>query len=160
FEEPLVGGKAVAQHDEGLRLDQPVGVLFADHGGFEHGLVRGERRLDFERRHPHAADLEHVVGAAAVVIVALAVAAIFIAGEGPFAGKSASAFGPLIPVTFGGGGAAHHKFADVLIGNVAALVVHDFQLVAGDRFAGGAVLHIAGAVRQKRLEHFGRANAV
>ena len=52
FEEPLVGGKAVAQHDEGFRFDQTVRVLFADHGGFENGLMRGERRLDFERR-PH-----------------------------------------------------------------------------------------------------------
>ena len=55
-------------------LISPSRVLLADDGRFQHGLVRDERGLDLERRHPHAADLEHVVGAPAVIVVAVGVA--------------------------------------------------------------------------------------
>lgn len=116
FKQAFVGGKTVAQHDEGFRLDQAVGILLADHRGFQHGLVRGERRFHFERRYPHAADFEHVVGTAAVMVIAVAVAKILVAGEGPFAGKDAPALDALIPITFAGGGAAHDEFADFAIG--------------------------------------------
>ena len=60
----VIGRKARLQHDEGLRLDQLVLVLLADHRRFEHRLVRHQRGLDLERRDPDAAHLEHVVGTA------------------------------------------------------------------------------------------------
>ena len=76
--------------------DQPVGVFLADDGGFQHRLVRDQRRLDVEWRHPHAAYLEHVVGAPAVAVVALGIAAILVAGVRPLAGEGAAALGALV----------------------------------------------------------------
>src|SRR5262245_59832744 len=39
LQQALVYGVAVAQHDEGLRFHQSVGILLADHGCFQHRLV-------------------------------------------------------------------------------------------------------------------------
>jgi len=64
--EPRRRRVAVLEDDERLRLDEPVRVLVPDDGGFEHGLVADPRVLDLDRRDPDAADLEHVVGPAAV----------------------------------------------------------------------------------------------
>src|SRR5215467_151681 len=133
---------AVAQHDERLWLDQPVGILLADHGCFQHCLVRGERGLDLERRHPHAAHLEHVIGAAAIVIVAVAVTQIFVAGVGPFAREGVAALVALVPVAFAGRGPAHHKLADLAVGQHAAVLVDDLDLVAGNRLASRAVADV------------------
>src|ERR1044071_2120089 len=91
FEKPVIGCIAVTQHDEGLGFHQTVRILFADDGGLQHRLVRGERGLDLERRHPHAAHLEHVVSAPAVVIVALRIAHVFVARVGPFTREGAAA---------------------------------------------------------------------
>src|SRR5499427_10451456 len=94
LEQPFVGAVAVLEHDEGFRLDQPVAVLLADDGGLEHRLMGDERRLDLEWGYPHAVDLEHVVGAPAVMIVAIGVAQVFVAGMGPFADEGAPALRP------------------------------------------------------------------
>ena len=151
---------AVAQHDEGLRLDQPVGVLLADHRGFQHRLVRRERGLDLERRHPHAAHLEHVVGAAAVVEIAVGVAHVFVAGIGPFAREGAPALGALVPVAFARRRPAHDQLADLAVGQLMPVLVDDPHVVAGHRLAGRAVAHVVGPVAQEGLEHLGRADAV
>src|SRR5262249_51539897 len=90
FHESVIGDKAIFKHDEGLRFHQAVGIFLADDGGLQHCFVRYQRRLDIERRHPHAADLEHVVSAAAVVEVTVFVTAIFVAGMGPFADEGAA----------------------------------------------------------------------
>src|SRR5262245_62708063 len=74
-----------------------------------------ERRFDLERGHPHAVDLEHVIGAPAVIIVAVRVAQVLVAGMGPFADEGAPALRALVPVAFAGGGPAHHEFADLAI---------------------------------------------
>src|SRR5262249_19904284 len=115
LEQPLVGAVAVLETDEGFRFDQPVAILLADDGRLEHRLMGDECRLDLERGHPHAVDLEHVVGAPAVIVVAVRVAQVLVAGMGPFADEGAPALRALVPVAFAGGGPAHHELADLAI---------------------------------------------
>ena len=55
----------------------------ADDGGLLHGRVRDQGQLDLERRHPDAADLEHVVGASAVDVAAVLVDAVLVARVRP-----------------------------------------------------------------------------
>src|SRR5215471_2185627 len=147
FEQPLVGAVTVLEHDEGFRLDQSVAVLLADDGGLEHRLMRNEGRLDLERRYPHAVDLEHVVGAPAVVIVAVGVAQILVAGMRPFADEGAAALRALVPVAFA-------------IGELALVLVDDLHVVPRHRLAGRSVADVAGPVAQKGLQHFGRAEPI
>ena len=141
-------------------LIETVGVLLADHAGFEHRLVRRECGLDLERRHPHAVDLEHVVGAAAAIVIALGIAHELVARVGPFAREGAAALGALVPVAFAGRGAAHDEFADLAVRQLAAAVVDDLELVAGHRLAGRAVAHVVRPVAQEGLQHLGRAEPV
>src|SRR5438445_7250351 len=143
FEQPLVGAVAVLEHNEGFRFDQPVAVLLADDGGLEHRLMRDERRLDLERGHPHAVDLEHVVGAPAVIIVAISVAQVFVAGMGPFADEGAPALRSLVPVAFAGGGPAHYELADLAIGELAPGLIDDLHVVSRHRLAGRSVADVA-----------------
>ena len=74
---------AVLEHDVRLRLDEFLGILPADDRRFEHAGMPDERRLDLDRRDPLAADLEHVVGAAAVPEVAVGILVILVAGLDP-----------------------------------------------------------------------------
>src|SRR5712691_3321645 len=46
LEETLIGRVTVLQHHERLRLDDPVGVLLADHRGLQERLVRDQGGLD------------------------------------------------------------------------------------------------------------------
>ena len=71
----LLGGGARGglQDDEGLGLVELVVVLVGDDRGFEHAGMRDQSGLDLGRRHPLAARLDHVVGAAAVDEVAFRV---------------------------------------------------------------------------------------
>ena len=150
----------VLQHDKGLGLDQPVGVGVADHRGFEHRGVGDQRLLDLERRHPDAADLEHVVAAAAIAVIAVGVAGVGVAGMGPLAAKGAARLVALVPIAVGGAGAAHDQLAGLAVGDVVAVIVEDAQLVARHRLAGAAVADVVRPVRQEDVQHLGRADAV
>src|SRR5262245_19164660 len=112
-------------------------------------------RLDVERRNPHAADFEHVVGAPAVIVVTVGVAPVFVASVGPFTGKSAPAFGPLVPVTFAGRRSATNQLADLAVAQLAPALVDDARVIAGHWLAGRAVANVAGAVAQESVQHFG-----
>src|SRR5581483_3228895 len=136
FEQPFVCRKAALKDDERFRLYQPVDIFLADDGGFEHRLVRGQCGLDVERRYPHAADLEHVVCTAAVVQVTLLVAKILVSRICPFADKSTSALGSLIPVTFARGRASHDKLADDACRLLVAVFIDDLDIVSRHRLAG------------------------
>src|SRR6185312_10486899 len=96
---------------KGARLGQPVAVLVADDGGFEHRWVGDQRLLDLERRDPDAADLEHVVAAPAIAVIALGVADIGVAGMGPLAAEGAARFLALVPVAVAGARAADDQLA-------------------------------------------------
>ena len=81
----VAGRDARFRHDKRLGLDQPVGCGGADHRSFEHIVMGDERRLDLGRRDIHAVDLEHVVAAAAIDVVAVPILVIFVPGAGPWA---------------------------------------------------------------------------
>src|SRR4029450_13599616 len=151
-EEPLVGGIAVLEHDEGFRLGEPVAGLLADDRGLAPGLGRGEPRLYLERGHPHAVDLEHVVGAPAVIIVPLGVAQVLVAGIGPFADEGAAALGAVVPVAFTRGGPAHHELANLSRGKLASALVNDLYLVPRHRLAGRSVAPLDPAVAPEGLQ--------
>src|SRR6187551_185385 len=78
----------------------------------------------------------------------------------PFASEGATAFFALVPVAFAGRRPAHDEFADLTVAEITAVLVHDARLVAGYRLAGRAIADVAWAVRQKRVQHLGRAKAV
>src|SRR6185312_5348615 len=88
------------------------------------------------------------------------VAPVLVAGMRPFAGEGAATLLALVPVAFAGRRPAHDQLADLAVGDVAAVLVDDARLVAGHRPAGRAIADVAGTVRQKRIEHLGRAEAV
>src|SRR5579859_1263811 len=80
----VAGLRAGARDDEGLDLCEVVHAD-SDHRALRHGLVLEQSRLDLDRRDPQAADLDHVVGAALVPVVAVLVDAVAVAAEEPVA---------------------------------------------------------------------------
>src|SRR4249920_678266 len=87
------------ENHESLRLEQTFRVLCGDDGRFEHIGMAGQRRLHLERRNPDAADLEHVVSAAAVAVHAIRPPDVFVAGARPLALESAACALSLVPIS-------------------------------------------------------------
>jgi len=148
------------EHHERLRLDEPVGVRPSHHRGLEHVGMRAQRAFDLERRDIVAADLHHVVAASAIDKKAVLVFEIFVARAGPFPQKGRARLLAIVPIHDGAGRPAHLQFADLALLHQRAGVVHELDVIAWNRLAGGAVFDLAGPVRQVGLEHFGRAEAV
>ncbi len=149
------------EHHESLGLDQRVGVRPADHGGFEHVGMALQHALDLERRDIHAGDLQHVVAPAAVDEIAVVVLDIFVAGARPFAEERRARLLAVVPIHHRAGRSAHLQLAHLAaLGDDVAVVIDQPEVVAGHRLAGGAVFHVAGAVRQEDMQHLGRAEAV
>src|SRR5947207_10294982 len=65
---------------------------------FEHRRVPDQRLLDFERRYPDAAHLQHVVTASAIAVITVGIAGIGVAGISPLAAEGAARLVPLVPV--------------------------------------------------------------
>src|SRR5580704_2924952 len=105
-----------------------------------------QRLLDLERGHPDAADLQHVVGAAAIAAIPLGITGIGVAGMGPLAAKGMLRLVALVPITVGGARSAHDEFAALAIGDGIALIVEDARFIARHRLAGAAVADVAGPV--------------
>src|SRR6266540_2781684 len=91
----------ILEHDEGLRLDQPVAVLCRHDGCFENARMGDQGCLDLEGRHPDAAHLEHVIGAAAEDVDSVGTSQILVACARPLALEGAARFLPLVPVASG-----------------------------------------------------------
>src|SRR3989454_11998107 len=98
---------------ERLRLDEPVGVLLADHRGLEHDRMAHERRLDLDRRDPDPADFQHVVRAAAVPEVAVLVLVVLVARLDPRAEERLFGLLVLVPVVRHRGVALDTEVADL-----------------------------------------------
>src|SRR5262245_35513496 len=94
------------------------------------------------------------------MILAATVAEKFFTVEGHLPAKGARAFGGLVPLALPAGAPGPDNLANFIIGDFTALFIDNLELVARHRLAGGAVADVVRTVRQKRLEHFGRANAV
>src|SRR6185436_7881850 len=116
--------------------------------------------LDLERGDPDAGDLEHVVGTAAERVTAVSVAGVFVAGVGPGALECLPGFAALIPVAFGGRGRFDQQLAHLAVRHFLARFVHQPHLVAGYRTAGGAILDVAGRVREEDVQQLRRADAI
>src|SRR5262249_18390274 len=107
------------------------------------------------------AHLEHVIRAAAVMVITIGIAPILVAGVGPFAREGATALGALIPVAFARRRPTHDELTDLAVWDFEAVVlVHDLQIVAGDRLPGRSITQVVWSVAQEGLEHFCRADAV
>ena len=148
------------EHDERLRLDQAVVVLGRHHRRLEHARMGDQRRLDFKRRHPDAAHLEHFVGAAAEEVNPVGAAQVFVAGARPLALEGAARFLTLIPISGGSRGAAHQHLADGSIGHILPGLVDKPDIVAFHRNAGGSVLDGIRDTRNKEMPYLGRPDAI
>ena len=110
----------------------------------EWGLLVENDLLDLERRDVDAADLKHVVAAAAVDKVALLVLDIFVAGARPFAQESRPRLLAIVPIHQRAGRPAHLQFAHLAARfDDTAVVVDEADVIAGHRPPGGAVCDLA-----------------
>src|SRR3984957_3150995 len=152
--------RAGAQHHERLGLEQAFAICLGHHGGLEHRRMGDQRTLDLERRYPDAGYLEHVVAAAAESIAPIGVANVFVAGAGPVPFECPPALAALVPIAFARRGRIHQEFADFAVRYVAAGLVDEPHLVTWHRTPRGAVLDVAGRVRQEDMQQLGRADAI
>src|SRR5205823_7437613 len=148
------------EDDEGLGLDEPVGVLLADHRRFEHRGVAHERGLHLDRRDPDAPDLQHVVGATAEPEVTVLVLEVLVAGLDPGTEERLLRLLVLVPVVGHDRVALDAQVPDLAGGHRPPLVVHDDRLVAGHGQARRARPRRTGAVRDEDVEDLRRADAV
>ena len=151
-----IGLVLILEYDEGFWFDQAVFVLDRHDGGLEHFRVGNQCVFDLERRHPNAADLEHVVGAAAVGVNAIRTPQVFVTGAGPVTDERTA----LIPVADRGRFAAHQQLAHFIVGDVVTVFIDKSEVVAVDRHAGSAVFDSIRKVGQKKMPHLGGADAV
>src|SRR5204863_9005492 len=86
------------QDDERLRLDEPLVILPADDGRFQHRRMADDGRLDLRGRDPEAADVDHVVVAPAVDVVAGLVASVLFVATRPLAPEGGALLLPIVPV--------------------------------------------------------------
>src|ERR1700747_446950 len=112
LEQGGIGHIAVLEHQDRFGFRQAVGVFVADDGCLEYRLVRQQRRLDIERRDPHPAHLEHVVGAALTIVVAVRVAEELFTRIDPFADKGPQALCALMPIAIASRRTADDQLAD------------------------------------------------
>src|ERR1019366_3355690 len=115
---------------------------------------------DLERRHPDAADLEHVVSTATVGVDSVRAPKVFIAGTGPLADKGATRLFALVPVARRRRFTVYQKLADFIVGDVLPFFADQSELVAMHRHPRRAILHGVRKIGQKQVPHFGRADAV
>src|SRR5687767_12377564 len=123
--------------------------------------MRHERRLHLGRRHIDAAHLEHVVGAAAVDVIAVLVDAVLVAAARPRTLEGVLRFLALVPVHDRGGRAADLQLAQLArLGDDAALIVDKAKPVAGYRLPRAARTYVAGTVGKEDVQHLGGADAI
>src|SRR5258706_571083 len=156
----VASGVALLENDKGFGLDELALVFGADHRRFEHGFMRDESGFDLGGRDVDARDLQHVVGAPAVYVVAVPVQAVLVAALRPASHESAAAFLVIVPIACSARRPADLQLSHLsLLCRVAALV-HQAQLVARHRFARGAVAQVARPVGEEDVQHLGRPDSV
>src|SRR5712692_1802568 len=135
-------------------------VRRANHGGFGDVRVPQQCILHFHRRHPHARDFQHVVGAPAVVIVAVGIAKKFIASHYQIAAQRARRQFGNPPVFRKGACSANPETSNFAGGNGFSIVIHDLHLVTGHGETAASWFAFSGNARNKNVQHFCRANSV
>ena len=119
--EAVVAGVAAGDHER-LHAHRVVG-LDPHRGRLEHARMLDEHVLDLDRGGPQPADLDHVVGAALVDVVAVLVDAVAIAGEEQVAVDRGLGLLVLVPVVGQRGVAAHLQVPDLAVGDRRAQLV-------------------------------------
>src|SRR5215510_1671914 len=158
--ELVAAARGLLEDDEGLRLDQPIAVLTADHRRLQHRRVAHQRRLDLDRRDPDTADLQHVVRAAAVPEVALGVLVVLVACLDPRAEERLLGLVVLVPVVGHRRVALDAQVADLAARDAMPLVVDDRELVAGHGHARRAGARTPRAIRDEDVADLGGTDAV
>src|SRR5579859_7170178 len=128
-DERVPGDHVTLRDDEGLDAREPVDAD-PHHRALGDRRVLDERRLDLHRRDPQAADLDHVVRAALVPVVAALVDAIAVAAEEPLAEDRPFRLLVLRPVQREGAVALDVEVAGLAVRHRPAFGVEDLELVA------------------------------
>ena len=108
--------------------------------------MRHQRGFDFKGRHVDTAYLQHIVAATAIGVVAVCVAAVFVAATRPLTCKGVLGFFAVVPVHDGGRGALNLQLAQLTHRAGASLVIDQAQGVARHHFTGGPIANTARAV--------------
>jgi hypothetical protein len=131
-----------------------------DDGTFEHRFMLQQAVFDLDRRDVNARHFEHVVGAAVIPVVALAVHVKLVAGGAPVAREGLLRFLVRVPVAQRRRVSLDAQRAHLAGGHRAAFPVNDLRLVAFDDPSKTARTDISGAIRNVNMKHLGRADAV
>src|SRR5262249_55154369 len=94
----VAGGTRLAEHDEGVRLDEAGRVPASHDGALENGRVLRQGRLELDRGEPDSSDLQHVVAAAGMPEVAVLVLAVAVARADPVPAHRAAGGLGFLPV--------------------------------------------------------------
>src|SRR5262249_44322850 len=116
--------------------------------------------LDLHRAYPHAFDLHHVVGAADVPVIAIAIAVILIACAQPVALDGFFRLLVLIPVSSANRIAFNEQIADFAVGNRLSCLVDYASLVTVEDLPARAGPGGAGTVGDEHVQSFSRADRV
>src|ERR1044072_2865774 len=150
----------LAQDDEGFGLDEAVARVVADDRRFEHRVVSEQAVLDLRGRDEDAGDLEHVVRATVIPVVAFLVRVELVARRAPIARERRLRLLVRLPVAERRRVALNAQRPHLARRHGPAFGVHDLCLVAFDDATEAAGPHVAGPVRDVDVEHFRRADAV
>ena len=106
--------------------------------------------LDFERRYPNPADLEHIVGPATVSVHPVRTPRVFVAGARPLAQERAARFLALIPVASRGQFTLYQKLPYLIVADVLRVFINQPEFKAIYGHAGCTVLDGIRKVCQKK----------
>ena len=154
------GVGVLRRHHERHRDRQPVLPFDSHHRRLLDVRVFQQALLGLARREPLPRDLEQVVVASLVGEVAVTVASHHVARNVPLAGEGAARGPGVPPVAVRARIAPYPHPADLAGTDLAAAVVAEPYLEAGDGGAEGAGTHLAGPVRDEDVPHLGRAEAI
>src|SRR5438105_10970481 len=148
------------EHDERFWLYQLALVGMTDDGGLQYSVMCDESRLYLGRRNIDATDLEHVVGTAGIDVVAVFVTTVFVAAFSPRPVERVSAALSVIPVKLRAGRPGNLQLADLALLGWAPFIIDEPHFIPRNGLAGRAVADVARPIRQKDMQHLGRAYPV
>src|SRR5690348_15291706 len=97
-----------------------------------------ETIFDFDWADPDGADLEHVVGAAGVPVIAVGILPVLVAGADPVALDHVFSFLVLVPIAGANRVAADEKVSDFALRHRIVFFVNDAGVTSGNDLAAGA----------------------
>ena len=88
----------LTRHDERLWLHQSVASVVANDRALQYGFMLQQTVFNFRRRDKNTTDLQHVVGAAVVPVIAVAVDVHLVSSSAPIARESFFGFLVRVPI--------------------------------------------------------------